>query len=1068
VYGERLVAVILTGTGSDGAMGARAVKQAGGTVVIQNPGTAAYPGMPQAVEPQVVDIVADLPRISHILFDLLTGVAVPTQADAEGELEPFLEVVRENTGIDFRSYKTPTILRRLQRRIIAAGVNDLNGYMEYLKGNPDEYQRLTSSFLIKVTDFMRDQELFDMLRDRVIPDLVAVSRKNGKELRLWSAGCATGQEAYSLAILVLEALGDELHAFNIKIFATDLDNEAITFARHGLYAPGTLAHMSEELITRYFTRTSTGYEVKKKVRSLVVFGEHNLGDRAPFPRIDMVLCRNVLIYFNKELQQRALQLFTFALREGGYLVLGKTETVSPTSDFFTPEVPEHKIYCRQGIVRPMQIFPGQSQKRRENNTSLGVSRVTRPGESQQRGPLRELFTAQQESLQSRLSKENLLFNLPVGVVVVNRRYDIQEINNAARRLLGIHTIAIDEDLLHLVNNVPNKVFRSAIDRALHENIMVNLNEVAVPQMTTGEPTYLQIECYPQQGMQEPEPGVEKGEDEADGQARPVERVMVLVTDVTAMVLSRRELEQSNASLKAQTEELREANLSLATGSKESSQANAALSEAHRKVEEVAARHARQMEVLVEANRDLLTANQELTKSNSELRIMLDDFLVTNEESQAAMEEVETLNEEMQATNEELETLNEEMQATVEELHTSNADLVARGDELQNLTVSLEVQHRNAEREKAQLEAILAGLADAVLVVTEEGEPVLSNEAYKRLFSIDGDVIDGADGERRVVRMADEHSRHLSHGETPQVRAASGETFTMAFSLVSSSGEERRWLEAIGQPVRGDNDEKWGVVVFRDITERSLRIMQEQFTSLASHELRTPLTSIKGYLSLLASGLKGEGNKRYLKYTNIALSQTNRLTRLIEDLLDVARLQSGKFTLRCEPMRLDALLEQVVETGQVLAKGQKLELTIDGGVAADATVGNDNADSDVGRPLLVNGDAARLEQAVLNLVTNAITYAPGSAQIDVRLCRVDGMAEINVQDYGKGIAAKDLAEVFTRFYQVGQGNPLPAQGLGLGLFITSQIVEAHGGTISVESVEGNGATFTIKLPLLEAV
>jgi signal transduction histidine kinase len=254
-------------------------------------------------------------------------------------------------------------------------------------------------------------------------------------------------------------------------------------------------------------------------------------------------------------------------------------------------------------------------------------------------------------------------------------------------------------------------------------------------------------------------------------------------------------------------------------------------------------------------------------------------------------------------------------------------------------------------------------------------------------------------------------------------------------------------------------------------------MQEQFTSLAGHELRTPLTTIKGYLHMLDKSLKEHGSERQLKYVQIALSQVDRQMRLIEDLLDVARLQSGKFNLRREPVRLDTLLEQVVETGQILAKGQKIALTIgpelakDGVAAASAAAISEEGNAcDVGGPLLVNGDAARLEQAVLNLLTNAITYAPGSARIDVHLFRVDGtstaMAEIDVQDYGKGIAANDLPEVFARFYQVGKGNPLPAQGLGLGLYITRQIVEAHGGTISVESTEGDGATFIIRLPLLE--
>lgn len=1059
VYGERLVAVILTGTGSDGAMGARAVKQAGGTVVIQNPATAAYPGMPQAVEPQLVDIVAELPRIGPILFDLLTGITVPTRADAERDLAPFLDVVREHTGLDFSAYKTPTILRRLQRRILAAGVPDLAGYADYLARHPDEYQRLASSFLIKVTDFMRDPELFAVLRETVIPDLIAASRQQGHELRIWSAGCATGQEAYSLAILVLEALGTEPPAFPIKIFATDLDGEAVAFARRGLYAPGTLAALPAALVARYFTPSGLGYEVKKPVRSLVVFGEHDLGQRAPFPRIDLVLCRNVLIYFTKELQQRALQLFAFALREGGYLVLGTAETVSPAPTFFAPAVPALKIYRRQGHERPTPPFPLPGP------ALPALPRAASHGARGARDAARELFQAQQESQQARLLKENLLLNLPVGVVVVDRRYDIQEINYAARRLLGIHTVAIGEDLLHLAHNVPHQDFRAAIDTALREQTVRTLDEVQVPQMSTGAPAYLRIECYPRPA----------GPPEAESAAAdPAESVLIVVVDVTEQVAAQRELEQGHAQLRTQTEELRVANAALTAHNEATRQAHAELAAAHRQAEETAAgtrqllaeqqavvaRHAQQIAVLAEANRDLLAANEEMTRANRALRANLDTLLVTNEEAQAAVEEVETLNEEMQATNEELETLNEEMQATVEELNTANADLAARGDELQRLAGSLEVQ-------KGQLEAILAGLADGVLVVTPEGQPLLMNAAYRRLLggtagSAPPAGAAGAEADAGPVELADEHARPLGPDETPQARAARGETFSMIVTLVAPGGGERQWLEAIGQPVRGESAQQWGVVVVRDITERSLRLLQEQFTALASHELRSPLTTISGYLQMLDKSLTApQGSERQRKYVAAARAQVERQMRLIEDLLDVARLQSGKFSLRRAPLRLDTLLAQVVETAQMLAQGQQIAFTA------------------VGEPLLVHGDAARLEQAVLNLVSNAIRYAPDSARIDVRLCRVDGvaadgaaadgaaaaMAEINVQDYGQGIAAKDLAAVFTRFYQVSQGATAPTEGLGLGLYITRQIVEAHGGTIAVESQPGQGATFIIRLPLL---
>ena len=1069
VYGERLIAVILTGTGSDGALGARAVKQAGGTVVIQDPRTAAYPGMPQAVEPQLVDVVADLPRLGPLLFDLLTGVAVPARAEAAGDLASFLDRVREHTGIDFSAYKTPTILRRLRRRIIAAGVPDLAGYTQYLAQHPEEYQRLAGSFLIKVTDFMRDGDLFAVLRATIIPDLVAAARAEGSELRFWSAGCATGQEAYSLAILVLEVLGSAVPAFPIKIFATDLDSEAIAFARRGLYPTGTLAHLPAAMVARYFTPAAGGYEVAKQVRSLVVFGEHDLGERAPFPRIDLVLCRNVLIYFTKELQQRALQLFAYALRDGGYLVLGTAETVSPAPTFFAPAVPALKIYQRHGHARPVPPFsiPG--------HVLPPAPRPARRGPREARSPARELFQAQQESQQARLLKESLLLNLPVGVVVVDRRYDIQEINYAARRLLGIHTVALGEDLLHLAHNVANPAFRAAIDTALRQQTVATLEEVEVPQMSTGEPTYLRIACYPR-------PAEPHGTGEAAG---PAVSVLILVVEVTEMVQARHALEQGHAQLRTQTEELRVANAALTAQNDATRQAHAELEAAHRQTaalathhaaqiadleatnqqlvaaqHEMSARQAQQIAVLVAANHDLLAANDEVTRANSVLRAQLDDLLVTNEEAQAAVEEVETLNEEMQATNEELETLNEEMQATVEELNTANADMAARGDELHRLAKSRAVQ-------KAQLEAILAGLADGVLVVTPDGQPLLMNAAYRRLFGGDAPAA-GPSGNSAApgspAGMADEQGRPLPPDATPQARAARGEQFSMTFTLAAPAGGQQRWLEAIGQPVTGDQQQRWGVVVVRDITERSLRLLQEQFTALASHELRSPLTTIKGYLQLLEKSLtEPHATDRQRKYVTAALGQVGRQMRLIEDLLDVTRLQSGKFRLQRAPLRLDTLLAHVVETGQVLAPAQPITLTVDGADGAGPG----------GEPLQVNGDATRLEQAVLNLLTNAIRYAPGSAPIDVRLGRVDAgaaaeaataQAEISVQDYGRGIAASELAAVFTRFYQVGQGSAAPIEGLGLGLYITRQIVEAHGGTITAESTVGHGATFRIRLPL----
>ena len=233
----------------------------------------------------------------------------------------------------------------------------LSEYLRYLRQDPEEYGRLVASFLIKVTEFFRDPAVWSDLRERVLPELITTARARDRHLRVWSAGCATGEEPYSLAMLLCEALGDELAQFTVHIYGTDVDAHAIDFARRGLYSPAAVAGVPRPLAERYFTISSEGMSVVPRVRSLVIFGEHDLGQRPPFPQMDLVLCRNVLIYFTTELQKRALQLFAYALRNGGYLVLGQAEAVTPLAELFTPLQDSLKIYRRQGeriLVPPLR------------------------------------------------------------------------------------------------------------------------------------------------------------------------------------------------------------------------------------------------------------------------------------------------------------------------------------------------------------------------------------------------------------------------------------------------------------------------------------------------------------------------------------------------------------------------------------------------------------------------------------------------------------------------------------------------------------------------------------------
>lgn len=961
VFGEKLIAVILTGTGSDGADGAREVKLAGGTVIIQNPETAAHPEMPLSLAPTTVDITADIDSIGPLLQSLVTGSYSPKRPEEQDELRKFLQVLRERSGLDFTAYKQPTILRRLQRRMAATGTDNLQTYSQFVKRHPDEYQRLISSFLIKVTQFFRDPELFNYLHGQVLPKLLDTARER-QELRLWSAGCATGEEAYSLAILVADMLDGELEEITVRIFATDLDSDAVAFARRGIFPAAALAGLSAERIAKYFIEVEGGYEVTKMIRNMVVFGRHDLGQRAPFPRIDLLMCRNVLIYFTPELQKRALQVFAFSVQREGYLVLGKAETVSALPDAFSLTEPSLKVFRRIG--GRIQIPPIYSRDPiATSHQSAGNARTSAlPATALHRSGARRTLSNVERT-------DGLMERLPIGVVVVDRQYDIEMINAAARRLLGIHTSAIGEDFIHLVQNASLTPLRDAIDEAFEGQSRSGVYPVETAESVMGELWYLEITCYSERSE------TTRGD--------PL-TVTILVSDAT-------DVRQANAERQ---------------------------------------RFEKQVERLMESNRQLLAANQELTSVNARLRGSNEELLVANEEAQASGEEVETLNEEFQATNEELETLNEELQATVEELNTTNDDLEARGAELLTLTVSKH-QRRGIERQREQFAAVLTSMGDGVLVVDVHGDVIISNATYDETFG-DGNLI-----------FESEPGLPLGEAGVPRQRAARGESFNIEFTFECPDGS-RRWYEATGtQLVPGEI--QGGVVVFRDMTERSIRRLQDQFMAMASHELRTPLTALHASLQMIQRQLRDTERKPVLdRYLSVAEDQIRRMRGYVDDLMDVARLQSGRLVLELEPVDLLDITRRAVATVQMLTDQRTITL-------------------DAPRAATVLGESRRLEQVLLNILNNAITYSPDGGEIAVRLLVGDDRVSIGVHDDGPGIPADDVERIFSRFSQLDGARERGSGGLGLGLYIANEIVTSHHGDISVESEEGEGTTFTIHLP-----
>ncbi|HJU94108.1 MAG TPA: CheR family methyltransferase [Pyrinomonadaceae bacterium] len=623
-YGEHLVAVILTGAGSDGAAGAVDVKNAGGVVIIQNPRTAPYPSMPLSLPPTAVDHVVEIEQIGPLLYDILKGVELPEQEKVEDPLRDLLSYVSAQTNIDFRNYKPSTILRRISRRMAVTHNADLREYADYLRTHPEEVQELIKAFLIKVTGFFRDPEAFDFLRQTVIPELIQRGRENGRTLRMWSAGCATGEEAYSLALLVAEQLGQEYSEWNVRIFATDLSAEAITFARRGLYPENVLNNLPGEYRNQFFERIDHGYQITKSLRQTVIFGQQDISRGVPFPRIDLVTCRNLLIYLRPELQQVVLDLFAYSLQQSrGYLFLGKAETARPTKALFELINKKWKIYrCVTGPlhfqVYKTSLFPGIGADawRETRRRPYVMTEVPNPGDITQA----EAATAQVSRI-----NETILRYTNVAVVIIDRSYRILSINAAARRLLGIRELAYDQDFLHAVRGIPYHEVRRAIDTSMREHSTTTLPELELDHLVDGSARYVTVTVTAMQ---------------ADNGAP--ELAVLTVQDITEQVQMKTRLET------------------------------------------VQREHAELFGELSAANKRFSSMNKELQDANEELQAANEELMLTQEELQATNEEFEATNEELQATNEELETNNEELQATNEELQTTNEELTFRSAELQEV------------------------------------------------------------------------------------------------------------------------------------------------------------------------------------------------------------------------------------------------------------------------------------------------------------------------------------------------------------------------------------------------
>ncbi len=622
---ERAIGIILSGTGSDGTLGVRAIKGEGGMVMVQTPETAEYDGMPtSAIATGMVDYQLPPAEMAAKLISYWANTSDSTSmvsgtylSKAEGALRKIFILLRSQTGHDFSAYKINTIQRRIKRRMVVHQIETMEAYVKYLQREPDEAAALFADLLIGVTNFFRDAEAFKVLEDEIIPKLFA-GRSADSTVRVWSSGCSTGEEAYSLAILLAERQEAMKRSFKVQIFATDIDSHAINVARAGKYPSSITADVSPERLARYFSADSDGnsFRVHKAIRDMLVFSEQNINKDPPFSKLDLISCRNVMIYMGAELQKKLIPLFHYALNPGGYLFLGTSETVGEFSDLFSVVERKSKIYRRREMLVSSHAF--------------GMNRFVTPVTAIDAALPRKVDYSGKIDLRQ-LTEQSLLKEGAMSAALVNAQGDILYLHGRTGMYLEP---APGEAGAANILKMAREGLRPDLATALHK-AQVGKEAVVVPGLrvkTNGDFSTVNLSVRRV----------------AAGTVAAPDTTMYLVILEAALVGA---VKKEHAEVLHRTGKRNEPETGLAA----------------KRIEALQVELRTKEEYLKTANEELETSNEELKSSNEEMQSV-------NEELQSTNEELETSKEELQSVNEELATVNAELQTKVNDLSRVNYDM----------------------------------------------------------------------------------------------------------------------------------------------------------------------------------------------------------------------------------------------------------------------------------------------------------------------------------------------------------------------------------------------------------
>ena len=679
---QNAIGVILSGMGSDGTLGLRAVRAAAGACFVQMPESAEFDSMPRsAIDAGLADVVAPADELPGRILAYAARIGLGALAETEAMAEPLdhttldkvIVLLRSQTGHDFSLYKKSTLARRIERRMGLHQLARRGDYLRYLRENPLEAELLFNEMLIGVTNFFRDPAVWEQFKTEVIPALLA-SHPDGAELRAWVPGCSTGEEAYTLAMIFKEAIEESnpLPRYSMQIFASDLDKDAIAVARAGIYPRSVAADVSEKRLNRFFTADPGSYRVCNEIREMVIFAAQNIIVDSPFTKLDVLSCRNLLIYLEPELQAKLIQLFHYSLNGGGYLLLGSAESVGAATALFTPLPGKSRLYQRlQAVARVLPMgFPAAFVN---THASLAAGATAYVAAAFASAP----------DLQASVEKLLLQRFTPVAILATDTG-DMLYVSVKTGKYLEPAPGKASLNLFAMAREGLKQALSEAFRRAVRQKTPDAIKNVKLAD--NGSAQYVDITVQPLE-----EPAGLRG------------RVLVVFKDVASP--ARRGKARSaldappgdNARVELLMQEL-----------------------------ELARDDAKSM------REEMQTAQEELKSSNEELQS-------TNEELQSTNEELTTSKEEMQSMNEELQTVNHELQAKVTELSRTSSDMKNLLDSTEIATLFLDdaLKVRRFTAQTTRIFKLIPGDAGRPItdVVTDLNYPEMVSDAREVLRTL---------------------------------------------------------------------------------------------------------------------------------------------------------------------------------------------------------------------------------------------------------------------------------------------------------------------------------------------